>query len=161
TRLHHGKLNKARRGELFTCVPTGYVRSPQGEVALDPDEQVRAVIALVFAKFAELGSVPKVNAYFTANGIQLPVRVYTGTAKGQLRCRPPPRRALSRIRRHPFYAGAYVYGRCPVDPVAKASGLSKSGRRSAPPQEWVCLLKDRVPAYLSWEQYEQNRQRLS
>src|SRR5262249_53931411 len=59
--LHHGKLNKARRGELFSCVPTGYVRSPSGGIALDPDEQVRAVWALVFAQFDELGSVPKVN----------------------------------------------------------------------------------------------------
>ena len=26
SRRHQGKLNKARRGELFTCVPIGYVR---------------------------------------------------------------------------------------------------------------------------------------
>jgi DNA invertase Pin-like site-specific DNA recombinase len=37
TRMHQGKLNKARRGELFTCVPVGYVRSPDGGIALDPD----------------------------------------------------------------------------------------------------------------------------
>src|SRR5256884_846342 len=84
TRLHHGKLNKARRGELFTCVPTGYVRSPAGGIARDPDEQVRSVLALVFAKFAELGSVPKVNAYFVAHGLQLGVRIYKGSDKGQL-----------------------------------------------------------------------------
>jgi DNA invertase Pin-like site-specific DNA recombinase len=160
TRLHHGKLNKARRGELFTCVPTGYVRSPLGGIALDPDEQVRAMIALVFAKFAELGSVPKVNAYFAAHGLQLGVRLYKGPDKGRLVWQPATRRALYEILRHPFYAGAYVYGRCPVDPLAKASGRVKSGRRSAPPEEWICLLKDRVPAYLSWEQYEQNQQRL-
>jgi DNA invertase Pin-like site-specific DNA recombinase len=158
-RLHHGKLNKARRGELFTCVPIGYVRTAGG-IALDPDEQVRAVIALVFAKFEELGSIPKVNAYCAAHGIRLGVRVYKGADKGQLRWRPVRRRALYEILRHPFYAGAYVYGRCPVDPVAKAAGRTQSGRRSAPPEEWVCLLKDRVPAYISWEQYEQNRERL-
>ena len=32
-RLYHGRLNKARRGELFTMVPTGYVRLPGGGVA--------------------------------------------------------------------------------------------------------------------------------
>jgi DNA invertase Pin-like site-specific DNA recombinase len=160
TRLHHGKLNKARRGELFTCVPTGYIRSPEGGIILDPDEQVRSAIALVFAKFDELGSVPRANAYFAANGLQLGVRVYKGSDKGRLRWRPATRRALYEILRHPFYAGAYVYGRCPVDPVAKAGGRSKSGRRSAPPEEWVCLLKDRVPAYISWEQYEENQRRL-
>src|SRR5947209_9230918 len=78
TRLHHGKLNKARRGERFTCVPIGYVRAPEGGIALDPDEQVRSAVAMVFAKFEELGSVPKVNAYCAAHGIQLGVRTYKG-----------------------------------------------------------------------------------
>jgi DNA invertase Pin-like site-specific DNA recombinase len=160
TRLHHGKLNKARRGELFTCVPIGYVRSAEGGIALDPDEQVRSVVALVFAKFEELGSVPKVNAYCAAHGIQLGVRVYKGSGKGQLQWRPVRRRALYEILRHPIYAGAYVYGRTPTDPMAKVSGRGKSGRRTAAPAEWLCLLKDRVPAYIPWEQYERNRQRL-
>src|SRR5262249_62300699 len=92
SRLYQGKLNKARRGELFTCVPTGYVRTPDGGIALDPDEQVRAVWALVFAQFDELGSVPKVNAYVAAHGLQLGVGVYKGPAKGQLRWQPATRR---------------------------------------------------------------------
>src|SRR5947209_10181408 len=33
TRLHHGKLNKARRGELFGFVPIGYVRTAEGGIA--------------------------------------------------------------------------------------------------------------------------------
>src|SRR3954454_3627277 len=103
TRLHHGKLNKARRGELFTCVPVGYVRSPSGGISLDPDEQVRSVVALVFAKFAELGSVPKLTAYFASHGIRLGVRAYKGSEKGQLRWRPASRRALYRMLRHPSY----------------------------------------------------------
>jgi DNA invertase Pin-like site-specific DNA recombinase len=159
TRLHHGKLNKARRGELFTCVPTGYVRVASG-IALDPDEQVRDVIRLVFAKFEELGSVPKVNAYFAAHQIQLGVRVYKGPDKGQLRWQPARRRSLYAILRHPFYAGAYAYGRCPTDPTAKLSGRGKSGRRRAAREEWACLLRDKVPAYISWARYEQNQQRL-
>src|SRR5207249_7926637 len=64
SRLHQGQLNKARRGELFTCVPIGYVRTPDGGIALDPDEQVRSVVAMVFAKFAALGSLTKTHAFF-------------------------------------------------------------------------------------------------
>lgn len=74
-RLHQGKLNKARRGELSTCVPIGYVRSPEGGIALDPDEQVRSAVSLVFAKFVELGSVTKTHEYFAANGIRFGLRV--------------------------------------------------------------------------------------
>src|SRR5436309_12751851 len=160
SRLHQGKLNKARRGELFTCVPVGYVRTPEGRIALDPDEQVRSVVTLVFAKFAELGSLTKTHAFFVANGIRLGVRVYKGADKGQLVWRRPRRSTLYEMLRHPFYAGAYAYGRCPVDPTRRAAG-KKSGRRNAPPEEWVCLLRDKVPAYISWDQHEENRRRLA
>src|SRR3954464_11749601 len=115
-RMHQGKLNKARRGELFTCVPVGYVRSPEGGIGLDPDEQVRSVVALVFAKYAELGSLTKAHAYLVANNIQLGLRVYKGPGKGRLEWRRPRRSAFYEMLRHPIYAGAYAYGRSPFDP---------------------------------------------
>src|SRR5438876_290286 len=53
-RLERGRDNKAKRGELFHGVPMGYVLLPTGEVALDPDEQARDVVRLVFDKFDKL-----------------------------------------------------------------------------------------------------------
>src|SRR4051794_10481775 len=82
SRLHQGKLNKARRGELFTGVPIGSVRTADGGIALDLDEQVRSVVALVVTKFAEVGSLTKTHACFGANGIRLGLRVYKGAGKG-------------------------------------------------------------------------------
>jgi DNA invertase Pin-like site-specific DNA recombinase len=161
SRMHQGKLNKAKRGELFTCVPRGYVRSPDGGIALDPDEQVRSVIALVFAKYTEFGSLTKVQAYLLANQIQLGLRVYKGPGKGQLIWQRPRRSALYEMLHHPFYAGAYAYGRCPLDPTRRVAGKSKTGRRNLPPEEWMCLLKGTIPAYIAWEQYEENRRRLA
>jgi DNA invertase Pin-like site-specific DNA recombinase len=160
SRMHQGKLNKAKRGELFTCVPVGYVRSPDGGIALDPDEQVRSVVSLVFAKYTELGSVMKVHAYLVTHNIQFGLRVYKGPGKGRLVWQRPRLSALYEMLHHPFYAGAYVYGRCPFDPTRRVAGKPKSGRRNAPPEEWVCLLKDKVPAYISWERYEENQRRL-
>src|SRR4051794_26266679 len=160
SRLHQGKLNKARRGELFTCVPVGYVRSPDGGIALDPDEQVRSVVSLVFAKFAELGSLTKTHTYLVANNIQIGLRVYKGPGKGRLVWQRPRRSSLYEMLRHPFYAGAYAYGRCPLDPTRRAGG-KKAGRRHAPPAERICLLRDEVPAYISWDQYEDNCRRLA
>jgi DNA invertase Pin-like site-specific DNA recombinase len=160
SRLHQGKLNKARRGELFTCVPIGYVRTPDGGIALDPDEQVRSVVALVFAKFAELGSLTKTHAFLVASDIQLGLRLYKGPNKGQLVWRRPRRSTLYEMLRHPSYAGAYVYGRCPLDPTRRVAG-KKAGRRTAAPEEWLCLLHDRLPAYITWDQYEDNRRRLA
>src|SRR2546423_2823827 len=39
-RMHQGKLNKARRGELLGNPPARYVRLPSGEFSLAPDEHV-------------------------------------------------------------------------------------------------------------------------
>jgi DNA invertase Pin-like site-specific DNA recombinase len=102
SRLHQGQLNQARRGELFTCVPVGHVRTPDGGIALDPDEQARSVVALLFAKFAELGSLTKAHAFFVASGLPLGLRVYKGPNKGQLVWQRPRRSTLYEILRHPF-----------------------------------------------------------
>jgi DNA invertase Pin-like site-specific DNA recombinase len=160
SRLHQGKLNKARRGELFSCVPIGYVRTPEGGIALDPDEQVRAVVSMVFQKYTELGSLPQTHKFLIAHNIRLGQRTYKGPGKGQLVWQRPRRSTLYQMLRHPFYAGAYVYGRCPTDPTRRALGR-KSGRRNAPPEEWLCLLHDKVPAYISWEQYQENLRQLA
>ena len=50
-RLNAGRLNKARRGELFSHSPIGYVRLPSGELVFDPDEQARDVVRLIFDLF--------------------------------------------------------------------------------------------------------------
>src|SRR5262245_23040115 len=62
-RMASGRLAKASRGELAVPLPAGYVRRPSGEVALDPDEQVQAVIRLVFRLFGQLGTVHAVLGF--------------------------------------------------------------------------------------------------
>jgi DNA invertase Pin-like site-specific DNA recombinase len=152
-RMHHGRLNKVRRGEFFTCVPIGYIKQPGGGIALDPDEQVRTVVRLILEKFAELGSVSKVHTYLVANDIRVGLRLYKGPDKGTLVWQRPRRRAVYEILCHPIYAGTYVYGRYP-------SVRGTKGRRTASPEEWACLLRDKVPAYITWDEYQANRRRL-
>jgi DNA invertase Pin-like site-specific DNA recombinase len=55
-RLLQGKLQKARRGELGKPVPVGYLRRESGEVILDPDEEVRDVVRLIFETFDRVSS---------------------------------------------------------------------------------------------------------
>ena len=45
---------KARRGALFLGVAAGYVKTGRDRIEKDPDQQVRAAVGIVFAKFAEL-----------------------------------------------------------------------------------------------------------
>ena len=45
TRLHEGRWNKARKGQLAFTLPVGYVRDEEGAWLLDPDVQVRERLA--------------------------------------------------------------------------------------------------------------------
>ena len=121
-RMHQGKLNKARRGELVVGAPAGYIRSPAGAVELDPDEQARDVIRLIFDQFDRQGTVHGVLRYLNANGIRLPIRPPCGSTRGLLDGRPPCRETIRQILRHPLCAGAYRYGHRPVDLRRSAAG---------------------------------------
>ena len=160
TRMDQGKRNKARRGELFCRLPAGYVFLDSGEVAFDPDQQAQSVLRLVFDKFSELGSGRAVAGYLRRHQIRLPLRPENGPKRPPLQWREPSAAAIHGILKHPIYAGAYVYGRQPVDHKRKQSGSSRPGRRTVTMDEWEVLLRDRLPAYITWDQYLANRERL-
>jgi DNA invertase Pin-like site-specific DNA recombinase len=159
-RLEKGRLFKAQRGELFLDLPSGYVKLPSGGIALDPDEQVRAVVRLIFEKFTELGSVRAVFKYLLRYGIWLGIRPNAGPKRGQLEWRRPCLGTLYTMLHHPFYSGAYAYGRNPVDLKLKHVGRSGKGRRWVPMEQWKVLKRDSLPAYITWEQYLRNREQL-
>jgi DNA invertase Pin-like site-specific DNA recombinase len=159
-RLERGKLHKAQRGELILTVPCGYLKLPHGEVILDPDEQVRATVQLVFAKFVELGSFGKVYRYLQRNKIRMGCRAHLGPRRGELVWRPISRALLNRMLHHPIYAGAYSYGRRRVDPKRTAASGGKVQMQYVPMAEWKVLKRDCLPAYISWERYMTNQQRL-
>ena len=159
-RMHQGRLNTARRGELAQPLPIGYVRRPPGEVSFDPDEQVQQVVRLVFRKCEELGTLNAVLRYLVQQGIQLGVRVRAGPAKGELEWRRPNRMTLQTLLRKPIYAGAYAYGRRLLDPRRQQPGRPSTGRVVAESAAWRGLLKDHWPAYITGDQYERNLARL-
>jgi len=158
-RMHAGRLAKAQRGELALVLPMGYVRRPSGEVILDPDEQARSVMRLIFDTFERLGTLHSLLRYLVAHEIRMPVRLRSGPSKGELDWRRPNRYSLSEVLKSPIYAGAYVYGR---RKVVRAGGraASPSSHRAKGPEDWAVLIHDRLPAYISWRQYERNVQRL-
>jgi DNA invertase Pin-like site-specific DNA recombinase len=159
-RLHQGRLNKARRGELAVALPIGYVRRPSGEVGLDPDEQVQHVVRLVFRAFARLGTLNGLLQHLVRHGVRLGVRVREGPGRGELEWRPPTRTTLHHLLTNPAYAGAYAYGRRRVDPRRARPGRPRTGRTTPAPEDWAVLLPDRLPAYIPWAQYERNLARL-
>jgi DNA invertase Pin-like site-specific DNA recombinase len=158
-RLDRGRLHKAQRGELFSDVPLGYVLLPSGLVAFDPDEQARWVTQLLFQKFEEIGSLHGLLRYLVQSDIQLPIRVHRGPNRGTLQWHRANLSTLAVVLHHPIYAGAYAYGRRVSD--SKAQYADGKRRLKAQPQAaWKVLLKDRLPAYITWERYLHNQQRL-
>jgi len=161
-RLLHGKLHKARRGELGVPVPTGYLRQPTGDVILDPDEEVQLAVRLVFEGFDRIGTVHGVLRDLAAKEVQIGVRSRMRSDLGRLEWRPPHQGMIRNILRNPIYAGAYAYGRRQTDPRRQLPGRPATGRTPLlPPEQWQVCLRDRLPAYISWQQYEHNQMRLN
>jgi len=73
-RLQGGKLNKARKGELRFPLPVGFCYDSESRIILDPDEEVRGAVSLVFRLFRETGSAFAVMQRFAACALRFPKR---------------------------------------------------------------------------------------
>lgn len=161
-RMYEGRLNKADRGELLLHPPIGYVfNADRTSFEFDPDEQAQAVVRLIFAEFRRQRTIYSLLRYLAQHGIQLPVRLRSGAQRGQLQWQRPNRNTLASLLHHPIYAGAYRYGHRHEDPRRKAPGRPKSGIVRIPLEQCRVLIKDRFPAYISWEQFTENQTRLT
>ena len=159
-RMYQGKLNKARRGELMSIPPIGYIRLTSGEWAIDPDEQVQTVVRLIFDQFDREATLHGLLRYLVHHGIRIPVRPHSGPNRGELEWRRPNRETLQNLLHHPIYAGAYRYGHRPIDPRRKQPGRPNTGKLIRRPEECLVLIRDRLPAYITWERFYANQERL-
>ena len=99
--------------------------------------------------------------YLVAQEVQLPVRVHSGPARGELEWRRPTRETLQNMLHNPAYAGYYAYGRRQVEPRRKIPGRPDTGRVVKDASEWLVLLPGRLPAYITPEEYEANAARMA
>jgi DNA invertase Pin-like site-specific DNA recombinase len=160
-RMYQGKLNKARRGELFAPPVIGYITTASGEPAIDPDEQVQAVVRLIFDQFDRQGTVHGLLRYLVHHNIRIPVRPLAGANRGQLEWRRPNRETLQNLLHHPTYAGAYRYGHRAADPRRQRPGRPATGRRACGPEDCLVLIWDRLPAYITRDRFQANQERLA
>ena len=115
-RLWENKLRKAQRGELHIHLPVGLVYVRQLGVQLDPNEQVRSAVALLFERFRLSGSITQVVRYFTENGLLFPRRQGW---EGPLEWTRLSSQRTWAVLNNPAYAGAYTYGRVTHRAAAK------------------------------------------
>lgn len=153
-RLIGGMMNKARRGELRCRLPIGLVYDAADRVMLDPDQQVQGAVRLFFKTFERTGSACATVKDFANQGLTFPRRVTHGANKGQVLWGELAHHRALWVLHHPRYAGAFCYGR---------SRQSKSGNaryKKLPRDQWIALLRDAHPGYISWDQYEANLEQL-
>ncbi|CAG0902726.1 unnamed protein product [Cyprideis torosa] len=159
-RLQGGKLNKARKGELKFPLPVGLCYDEQDRTVLDPDEEVRGAVQMVFDLFLEAGSAYGVVHRFAEKGLKFPKRSYGGAWDGQLIWgRLSESRVLS-ILSNPAYAGAYVYGRYQSKRMIDSKGEIQTHSKQVAIESWRVNLRDHHEGYISWDQFLQNRERL-
>lgn len=165
SRLQQGMWNKAERGEAINHAPIGYLRSLAaregvGDLVIDPDEQVQAVVRLIFEQFTRRGSVNGLLRWLAKHDVKLPIRPHFGPGRGELEWRRPNRATLMNLLHHPIYAGAYRWGHREADPRKQVAGRPTTGRTFKAHDACRVLIQDRFAAYISWEQFEKNQQKL-
>jgi DNA invertase Pin-like site-specific DNA recombinase len=153
-RLTEGLLNKARRGELAVNLPTGFVRLPTGEVIKHPDHAVQSRLSLVFDAYLERRSLAKVVDFFQHQKFKIPRR----DQLGDVHWRRPSLANVASTLKNPAYAGAFAYGR---SRTVWDENTAKTSKKGLPIQEWKICIRDKYPAYISWETFERIQQMLS
>ena len=148
-RLQGGVLSKARRGELQCRVPIGLVYDPAGRVVLDPDQQVQHTIRVLFETFRRTGSATATVKSFRDRGLSFPRRVWHGARKGEVIWGPLDHPRTLWVLHNPRYAGAFVYGRT-------RQRHQQRKYHKLPREEWLSLVRDAHPGYISWDEFEQH-----
>src|SRR5260370_12938439 len=155
-RLRGGILNKAQREDHKLQLTVGLVYAEDDTVRLDPDAQVQQALRTLFATFKRTGSAWAAVKYFRDQGLLFPRRVRTGPHAGTIHGAPLLHNAVLKVLRNPRYAGAFCYGR-------PHSSKRLDGRlrvETVPQEEWPFLFQNAHVGYITWEEYEANRQQL-
>jgi DNA invertase Pin-like site-specific DNA recombinase len=159
SRLWGGKLAKAIRGDLHTPLPVGLVYSPSGQVKLEPNQQVRQSIDLLFSTFNRVGSAMGVVRYFNKNGLKFPRKMQSGPQKGEIVWDALSYTRARQVLKNPRYAGAYCYGRVRRNKFGDGGGGIER-KKNVDRSQWHSLIRDSHPGYISWEDYEENLRKL-
>jgi DNA invertase Pin-like site-specific DNA recombinase len=153
-RLQAGQESKARRGELLKRLPVGYARNGTGKVVIHPDQRICEAIRLVFIKFRELWSVRQTFQWFRDHDVELPANPIRGT---RLVWKIPSQSLVADILRNPFYAGAYVWGRRPMETSLVEGRLKKRQGPYRRPHDCRVFIAGHHAAYIDWATYEENQ----
>ena len=154
-RLQGGLLNKAKRGELQSPLPVGFIYNAMKQPILDVDKQVQQSLRFFFETFHRIGSALATVRAFRKQGLLFPRRPRHGLHKGDLLWVDLTHSRAVQVLHNPRYAAAFAYGRHRTRRTVDGKGTC----RLLPPDQWI-LLQDVHPGYISWDEYQANQRQL-
>ena len=144
--MMQSKMSKAKRGEVISRLPVGWVKTVDGHYEFDPEtEEIIRKIIDTFWKTRSLGRTVKELA---KAGVLLPCR----RRHGQLCLKKPTMTRVKFILTHPAYTGTYIFAKTQSDPGARAAGQSKRIKLSE--ERWIKIV-DHHPRYMTLEEQEE------
>ncbi len=156
-RMDGGKWHLARKGEYRLRPPIGYVYEDDEatQLILDPDDEVRRAVTLLFERYRVGGTTRDVLQHFAAHGLRFPARFGKRVIWSRL--------SMSRVHTllsNPLYTGAFVFGRSHGE-MTLEQGIRRRRVRARRMEDWPIVIQDAHPAYLSWEEFVANQKRMA
>src|SRR6266571_8233334 len=159
-RLQGGKLNKAKKGELRFPLPVGFCYDEESRIILDPDEEVRGAVGLVFRLFRQTGTAFAVMQRFAGGGLRFPQRSYGGAWDGRIIWGRLTHSRVLGMLKNPSSAGMYVFGRYPYRRQISPDGGVHQRIQAVAMADWRVSLKEHHEGYITLEEFFQNQERL-
>jgi DNA invertase Pin-like site-specific DNA recombinase len=159
-RLQGGKLNKAKKGELRVPLPVGFCYDEQSRIILDPDEEVRGAVGLVFRLFRETGTAFAVTQRFAEGALRFPKRSYGGAWDGKITWGRLTHNRVLTLLKNPSYAGMYVFGRYQYRREISPEGGIHKRIHVVDMADWRVSLKEHHEGYITLEEFFKNQERL-
>lgn len=157
-RARQAYLQKVARGAIMWEVPVGFVRTREGKIEKTADRQVQQAVAMVFAKFRQLGSARQTLIWLRQEQLKLPQTV-PATAGQEVLWGVATFSRVRKILSNPCYAGAFAFGRTRTKTIITENRLRRSSsRHTRQRNEWEVLRLDHHDGYISWSEYLENQQ---
>jgi DNA invertase Pin-like site-specific DNA recombinase len=145
---------KAQSGELWFSIPAAFVLTEDSRCEINPDLHVQQIIQLVFQKFRELAAIRQVRLWFCREKIEVPVR--DSHQNNRIVWRLPSDSTIRHILTNSLYAGTYIFPHSKVI-TRIIDGKPVKSTVMTTPEEYLVVIHDLFPSYITWEEFQQNQ----